>query len=367
MHTMREYPFPVAVHSYFALINHLTEKQAFIRGEIENPTFEYRSGKDKRDVQAYQKRVAAEDENIVHGLELVLISLALRQDDTAFEMFREANRTRYCAPSPRYTQAILAHYGSLAVDQQAKSLWAEVQTMLKWTIPAKPVDVGPSPETFAWYKGYLNRYIAPLPMGVSHTQAIQLQLDALGLVDKGWRLRLLPGSQHARTNHRTRTILMGKDYSSRNLTAARRIAYHEVIGHALRGPQNSLVESEGVAIMLEQLTDPWFRMRRSYRYLAVALGWGVSGTPMTFRGVYEVLWRLMVIGSSRSEEAAKSYAYDECCRAFRGGRPDIAGAVFLKDATYFDANIRVWGVLTESKLTYNEFVDVIEGRRTILV
>jgi hypothetical protein len=199
-----------------------------------------------------------------------------------------------------------------------------------------------------------------------HTEAIQLQLDTLGLTDKGWRLKLLRGTSHARTNHRTRTIAFGKNYSPRNVTAARRIAYHEVLGHALRGPQNSLAESEGVAIMLEQLTDSQFRMRRSYRYLAVALGWGALGTPMTFRAVYEVLWRLMVIGSSRSEGVAKSYAYDECCRAFRGGRPDIAGAVFLKDATYFDANIRVWEVLTSSKLGYNEFVDVIEGRRTII-
>jgi hypothetical protein len=98
----------------------------------------------------------------------------------------------------------------------------------------------------------------------------------------------------------------------------------------------------------------------------VALGWGVFGAPMYFRQVYEILWRLMVISSKYSPEIAKQHAFDECYRAFRGGRPDIAGAVFLKDAVYFAANVEMWKVLSGRQRSYNEFVDIIEGRQTVL-
>jgi hypothetical protein len=118
--------------------------------------------------------------------------------------------------------------------------------------------------------------------------------------------------------------------------------------------------------MIEQLLDHRFKFRRAYRYLGAALGWGSAGGPRTFREVYEILWRLMVIASRYNEENAKSYAFDECVRVFRGGRPDIAGMVFLKDAIYFAANIAVWQRLQSEPLAYNEFVDVIEGRRKVL-
>lgn len=152
----------------------------------------------------------------------------------------------------------------------------------------------------------------------------------------------------------------------RTHSAAVRIAVHEVYGHALRGHQDSITESEGFASLLEQLVGDKFVFRRSYRYLAAALGWGVFGTPMTFRQVYEIIWRTMVITGTYSLQEAQMYAFDECTRVFRGGVPSLPGAIYLKDSTYFDANIRMWRNLKEHPLQYNEFVDVIEGRRRIL-
>jgi hypothetical protein len=92
----------------------------------------------------------------------------------------------------------------------------------------------------------------------------------------------------------------------------------------------------------------------------------VLGTPMTFREVYEILWRAMVIGSSYPVEDAKSHAFDECYRAFRGGRPDIAGAVYLKDSIYFRANLIMWSILEDADIGYDKFVDIIEGRMELL-
>jgi len=230
----------------------------------------------------------------------------------------------------------------------------------------KDISVAPNEETFQKYREYLLQYTTLPEINENLEDALREQLVRTGLADDGWELNVKDGAMHAQTVHRRKTISIGRDYKPRSASAVRRITIHEVIGHAKRGPQHTLEESEGFAIVLEQLTKSTFIFRRSYRYLAVALGWGVFGKPMNFREVYEVMWRLMVIQSKYSIENAKEHAFDECYRAFRGGRPDIAGAVFLKDTVYLDANIRMWTVLNTSELSYNEFVDSIEGRRTIL-
>ena len=149
--------------------------------------------------------------------------------------------------------------------------------------------------------------------------------------------------------------------------AAERIAVHEVYGHALRGRQESMVESEGFAVVLEQLISCDYKPRRTYRYLAASLGWGVLGNPMTFREVFEVLWRLMIISSKYDEKNAKEYAFGECYRVFRGGSPEVPGAVYLKDLVYFDANQKIWQALSTQKIDYDDFVNILEGRKVITI
>jgi len=178
-------------------------------------------------------------------------------------------------------------------------------------------------------------------------------------------VQVIKGCSHARIYHHTKKIKIGEDYKPRKVMAVGRIVAHEIYGHALRGPSKSLSESEGFALAIEQLTGSRFKFRRAYRYLAASLGWGVFGKPMNFREVFEIIWRLMFISSGYSENKSKEHAFDECCRVFRGGRPDIAGAVYLKDTIYFDANIKVWNFLDAKKLDYEKFVDIIEGRSTI--
>jgi hypothetical protein len=119
--------------------------------------------------------------------------------------------------------------------------------------------------------------------------------------------------------------------------------------------------------MIEQLVGTNFKTRRSYRYLAAGLGWGVFGRPMIFREAYEIIWRLMAISSKYNEKKAKGYAFDECYRVFRGGRPDLPGAVYLKDIVYFEADARIWSVLSQKKISYTDFVNIIEGRSTITI
>ncbi len=249
-------------------------------------------------------------------------------------------------------------------------LWVYVQNAIGAEI-SKGIPDGRIEQYFPVYRAYLERYAA-----VSHYKRMSLKhslselineaLNRTGLAERGWQLIVREGDKHARTVYRKKFISVGEAYVPRSHHAKLRIMVHEVFGHALADAPRNVEEAEGFATVLEQLTKTTYTFRRSYRYLAVALGWGVFGKPMNFRQVYEIIWRCMVIMSSYSEHHAKRHAFSECARAFRGGEPAVAGAVFLKDAQYFSANLKIWQELTNKLITYEDFVAIIEGRRHIL-
>jgi len=357
------YPFPTAAYSYFSSVNKQSQKKKFLSGSIAEPVFRYKSGLTCAILEKRISEVATHPALQKH-LQLVLASLKLRKDPNLLEEFRAANESVYQTPNAELATAILSHIAH-KVTKQDQPYWGEVLQLLGVDSFNNRVE-GPSAVLFNTYREYLERYTTLPKAGDSVQTALQKQLDITGLSSDGWRVRLLKGNEHAHTYHSAKTISIGEEYTPRLPSAVKRIVIHEVLGHATRGMQASTDESEGFAIVLEQLTKEKFSYRRSYRYLAVALGWGVFGTPATFSEVYEILWRLMKIHTGYSVRDAKEHAFDECYRAFRGGRPDVAGAVFLKDAVYFSANIDMWKVLSDQELSYNEFVDIIEGRRTIL-
>jgi len=357
------YGFPTATHTYFRALNKYSQKQAFLEGAIEQPTFTYNPHWTLELIQERMK-VVKNDPAATKRLKVVETSLRLRENPDALTAFREANAAIFHAPTKELTEAIIWRI-SQNVSEPHKEEWDQVRLLLGSEI-TDGLSISPSEDTFQLYRSYLKRYTTLPAVEDTIKDAFKSQLDSTGLSKKGWKLRVLKGDEHAHIHHHTQTISIGDQYKPRTSTAIRRIVIHEVIGHAIRGPQKELSESEGFAIVLEQLTKSSFAPRRTYRYLAVALGWGVLGKPMTFREVYEILWRLMVVQSKYPGFEAKRHAFDECYRAFRGGRPDIAGAVYLRDTVYFDANIRMWAVLDAGKLSYNEFVDIIEGRRTVL-
>jgi hypothetical protein len=357
------YPFPTATHSYFSSLNKQSQKQQFLAGSTLEPDFRYRPGLTEAIIEN-RIAMAKGDSMVEKSLRIVQTSLKLRNNPDALKSFRSANEDAYKAPTKELASAILWHI-SKNVTQEDIQLWNEALQLLGVTSFEHVVE-GPRNDLFNKYRQYLEIYTTLPNRDDSVQAAIQKQLDITGLSDNGWRLRLLKGKEHAHTYHGAKTISIGEKYTPRLPSAVKRIAIHEVLGHAMRGPQPSIAESEGFAIILEQLTREKFSYRRSYRYLAIAIAWGVFGEKATFREVHEIVWRLMKIHTGYSEADAKEHAFDECYRAFRGGRPDVAGAVFLKDAVYFSANIRMWKVLMEQELSYNEFVDIIEGRRTVL-
>jgi hypothetical protein len=246
--------------------------------------------------------------------------------------------------------------------------WQYITRVLPASAFAMPA-ISPAAGTFGRYHSYFERYYAwavSRDVGAKLPERLEQALAATGLAKRGWRVEVKRNAAHAQVHQGKKVITVGADYLPRTRPAADRIVVHEVFGHALRGMQSTVGESEGFAILLEQLLDDRFKFRRSYRYLAAGLGWGALGRPMTFREVYEIIWRAMVIVGTYKEAKAKKYAFDECARVFRGGLADVPGAVYLKDSVYFAANIAMWQRLGEAPLSYEQFVDVIEGRRKIL-
>lgn len=357
--------FAVAAHSYFVATNKAEQSDLFLSGQQEQPYFTYRGMYKAAMIDERICQVGSENPRWRRSLELVRCSVSLQHDASYVSEFRDRNVQSYGEPKRQYAAAILNRMAG-RVTSDSQQLWHEIEQLL----PDDYMDAAvfmPAKDTFERYRTYMMKYIAEFPEGVDLSSALNRQLAITKLDRDGWSVSVRDGAMPARTHHRSKKISIGREYRTRSRQALRRIVVHEVYGHALRGQQESVAEAEGFAIMLEQLCDPAFRYRRSYRYLAIALGWGVFGTHMTFRQVHEIMWRAMIMGNKYyTEERAKRYAFEECYRAFRGGRPDIAGAVYLKDSCYFAANIAVWEMLVNSPLNYDEFIDCIEGRRTVL-
>jgi len=362
----RQYPFAVATHSYFKILNKEQAKRSFLESEHDEPSFVY--GR-RLDPSLIRRRL--EDDlplPVRQNLQLALTGAILQSDTSqgAVDEFRRANADLFGEPELSYALLIMERLRARA-DGPAKPLFEYIESAVQ--IPSKKERAAftPSDATFERYRAYFEKYVGSNTM--TETTLVGLLNQALastGLDKNGWHVKVLDDASHARVVHDEKRINVGRNYEPRSFQSAEKIVFHEVYGHALRGKPRSVVESEGFATLLEQLVDDRFKLVRSFRYLAVALGWGLLGRPMTFREVYEIIWRGMVISGRYDEVSAKSHAFDECVRAFRGGRPDVPGAVFLKDSVYFKANLDMWEVLERQPLDYNEFKDVIEGRRALL-
>lgn len=363
----RLYTFPVASHSYFRVGNQAEERQKFLKDNTYSPVFSY--GKLMKEALVLERLKNVEpDSRAQVSLQLVQTSSILQQDASkeVLATFRALNQELFDEPNASYLKDLLAHIRE-KVTPKTKKYWDYIEAALPGEYDNLP-DYAPSEEVFLHYKTYFETYSDKTLFDSAKSLPVLLQ-DALHkthLNEAGWRMVLRRDASHASVHHYNKSVSVGELYTPRTHEGALRIVTHEVYGHALRGHQDTVAESEGFAILLEQLLDDRFKFRRSYRYLAAGLGWGSLGSPMTFREVYEIVWRAMVIVGIYGEKEAKANAFNECTRVFRGGRPDIAGAVYLKDSVYFEANIAMWQKLSEKLLEYNEFIEVIEGKRRIL-
>lgn len=360
------YPFPVASHSYFR-INNLSDARAdYLKNTASFPSFIY--SHITEDVIVDRLRQVDLGSSAALSLELVLMSIRLRLNPTSTNLarFRDANVAAFGQPKLEYLDGILSEMLAVSSKKTSEHLGFLQQHLPSSLFTEQPYR--PNQQVFVMMKEYWDRYAdidtinSDKPLGVLLEEA----LSSTGLARKGWKLHVTDDHRHVTTQHGTKSIVFGKDFTPRSENAKLQIVAHEVFGHAMRGRQDSIVESEGIATMLEQLVSQRYTTKRSYRYLAAALGWGVTGKPMNFTEVYEIIWRVMVVRGRYVTKIAKVHAFDECSRVFRGGVASMAGAVYLKDSLYYSSNIAVWKKIEKSPPSYDEFVDIIEGRRKVI-
>lgn len=363
------YPFAVAPQSYFNVTNLNEERGRFLRDGSYVPHFTYLAIYNRADVEA---NLAAVDPGTreATALQLVRASILLGEEpsEETLTSFRDLNARFYRAPNQQYVNYVL-EATARRVNVDNERLWLELENLMgeKWS-PSEPLVV-PS-DVFKYYHSMLEdiAHVSTIPTGEGLAAALDFALKDSGLAAQGWRVAVVPEShRHASTNHRTKTIRFGELYQPRSSRGLRRIVVHEVYGHAMRGFQGSIRESEGMAVVLEQLADNRFILRRAYRYLAAALAWGYGDHPgRNFREVYEIMWRVIMIRTGYTKEKSMQYAFDECMRVFRGGQPAIAGAAFLKDSLYLVGNLEIWELLARERPGKSEFKKIIAGERRLL-
>ncbi|MCB9822968.1 DUF1704 domain-containing protein [Candidatus Nomurabacteria bacterium] len=359
--------FPVASHSYFRIANLKEQYDEFIgSGAKSNPTFKYGTSFSNVVIARRLKKVSD------NSLDLVSAGLNLQSKTVTkkdLNHFRFINAAKYGNPRSDYVNAILSRVES-AVDSETKDLWQYISQACSYKSDNnEKTSIWPSPQLFNMIKGYGQKYMVDLVRAdykIGLHGVFNLIIKSTGLASDGWVLCSRDDDSSAHVTHKNKRITVGSNYRPRNIRATYRIVAHEIYGHALRGPQDDLKESEGFAILLEQLLDKKFKPRRMFRYLAAALGWGTTTDSMDFCAVYEIIWRSMVILSKYSEIDAKRHAFSECARVFRGGRPDIPGAVYLKDTLYFSANMLFWQEFEKSTISYNDFMEIANGSKKVL-
>lgn len=364
--------FPTASHSYFKIMNLEQQRDAFLSSErTQSPQFTYGASFSSGVIQRRAEEVKQHGVDI-EGFKLIEVGRKL-QDDVPKQQdlsdFRLLNVARYGGPSSEYVNAILQRVES-RVDPTTQVLWDYITEACQYQSDSRRVsNIWPTHERFEQIRQYGRKYMGDLLQSDHSVGLIGIcsqVLDATGLSASGWTLQTRDDASAAHVIHKNKRVTIGSNYLPRNRKATYRIIAHEVYGHALRGPHLGLWESEGFAILLEQLLDKNFKPRRMYRYLAGALGWGTQTEPKDFCQVFEVIWRCMVILSKYPEEDAMKYAFSECARVFRGGRPDIAGAVYLKDTIYFASNMMFWQSFEKKPIGYNDFIDIANGSKKVL-
>ena len=367
---------PTAPHSYFRVRNTESQLRLFLDDHSYIPEFKYSKKYDTLFVkEAFALSGPAEpiagDTLRENKLALILKSIELQSVESGIhnqvaEAFRRLNETIYGEPELAYANAILGR-AKLKVTGDTIAHWDYIDARLN--VESEVVNIWPEDAFFSTIRKFARSYMqhmSPLSADKTFAQVLQDTLDSAGLIHQGWQIVTVRGGSPVRINHYKKTIRMGRTFTVRRRKSIRRLAAHEVYGHAVRGGNLNLEDSEGFAVLLEQTLDRTFKPRRTCRYLAASIAWGVYGEPLDFIQTFEILWRYIVIIKDLSELESKTIAFRECARTFRGGRPDIAGSIFLRDSVYFKANIKVWRRLQDTNIGYNEFMDIAKGKELLV-
>ncbi len=353
--------YPASYYSFFRVGNLDSTRNAFLADVTKNPGLFYVRKLPKLETldHALAKAATNYPKSTRTKLSLGLLHTYIRlaqdnQDKNLLEQFRSQMSVLYGVPEKNM-------YGNILARLKPAS----------WS--GSNGNCFPNNETFAYYKSIFDllfteqiAYLKKLDdtcLGTSKDirDVFRQALAVIGLTD--WEVFSSPGSSNVMVDRRSKRVLVGAHYKPKSLFRFKQVVMHEVFVHAARAhkyedimPED--VFEEGLAILAEQLYAPQFGLKRSFRYMAIALGWGVDGCPRDFSETFQTLWPIIKEAGKHSTEEAKMRAFDECVRAFRGGLPNVAGAVLTKDIVYMEGNVGLWSILstTTKSLEYMKYL-----------
>lgn len=189
---------------------------------------------------------------------------------------------------------------------------------------------------------------------------MQAALDAGGLAEKGWRIKIDPAKNNPSTSTWNKRISLPCD-TVRTAAQLRRLILHEQEVHARRaqnGEESGLAilrsgtadygaVEEGLGVLMEcaatgSLDNESFHRVRD-RYITAGLALGLDGKPKDSRGTFSLLWRLIALRLSNNGivrettvRTAKEMAMKATENAFRGTNFLMRGIIYMKLKIYYE-------------------------------
>ena len=210
--------------------------------------------------------------------------------------------------------------------------------------------------------------------------------EEAGIVESGkWESYIDPDSKSISTSQEKCAVEVGAKRKSLNNMEMRQLLLHEVGVHVqrrLNGDRANFVAlgsglvgyedpEEGLGVVMEQIYSGKTREAGIQYYTLLGLAIGLDGKPRDFRDIYEIGWRreamLKVVNTDKelTEEViakAKSQAYIQCVRIFRGTPCNLPGVVYPKDIVYHDGNAKIWSYLNTIKGNEKAFKQLFKGK-----
>lgn len=194
--------------------------------------------------------------------------------------------------------------------------------------------------------------------------AIDIALDKIGGKEIGWRADIAKNSSSLAISAHQRVAEVGERRKALLGSELKAKVLHEVGVHALRsitaekagwlsaayGQDGYLAFEEALATAMEDAYNGRFVDHGVNYYLIAGLAYGLDGhNPRDFREVYEVMWRMNALSNTNGENMsdditskAKTRAFNNCLRMFRGTRTTDKGVIYSKDLAYFVGQELAW-------------------------
>jgi hypothetical protein len=391
--------YPGALYSYFRIANQHREMNTFMIAPSKNPVFTYRSpiqcfeAQERIDNLRKEFRSIDDSDKLAQDFlykrlleaEILYLTCLAREEPSKFtgemyksyrdkqvELYGQLNTDLFygvlgflsqISTKPRRDPAYLAEINAMIVNHQHNELYI------------------PSNETFQYYR-QLYRIVYPefnqMLDEIAHetmrtddavNDLFGKALNIIGADKAGWSIVSAKYGGNIIVSKAKKQVIIPVHLKPQSNLRLRQLIAHEVGGHVYRAlygnhHHSTRVDEEGLCIVLEQLQQKNFSYKRSMRYMAICLAWGIDGKPRTFSQVYEIMWRaFMLLGHNKNQ--AKARAFNEVVRTFRGGVPERAGMCFIKDKIYLESNIAVWQNLENNRLDATDFKELMAGHGTM--